>query len=132
MVAALALLALTAGGNITVAVGALLFFAIRTPYYVASELLWNGQTLGKRMNGLRVVAVDVRGLTTHAVVVRNLMQQAEVFVPGTSLLRGGGDPWSAGAVLAWVAVLVAVPRFNGRRPRTGGGREGAVGGRGGG
>src|SRR3546814_1483218 len=47
------------------------------------------------------------------------MKEAEVFVPGTWLLLGGGDPWSDWAVLAWVAVLVAVPRFNGRRQRIG-------------
>lgn len=119
VVAALVLLALTGEGNLTVAVGALLFFAIRTPYYVASELLWNGQTLGKRMSGLRVVAADGRGLTAHAVVVRNLMKEVEVFGPGTWLLVGGGDLWSSLAVLAWILVLLAVPRFNRRRQRIG-------------
>lgn len=119
VVAALVLLALTGEGNLTVAVGALLFFAIRTPYYVASELLWNGQTLGKRMSGLRVVAADGRGLTAHAVVVRNLMKEVEVFVPGTWLLVGGGDLLASAMGLAWIAVLVAVPRFNRRRQRIG-------------
>src|SRR3546814_12824423 len=109
MVAALALLALTAGGNITVAVGALLFFAIRTPYYVASELLWNGQTLGKRMHGLRVVAVDGRGLTPPAVVGPNLRKEAAVFVPRTWLHPGGADPSPDGAVRAWVQVEGAWP-----------------------
>src|SRR3546814_9041735 len=47
------------------------------------------------------------------------MKEAEVFVPGTWLLLGGGDPWSDSVVLAWVAVLVAVPRFNARRQRIG-------------
>lgn len=117
--AALVLLALTGEGNLTVAVGALLFFAIRTPYYVASELLWNGQTLGKRISGLRVVAADGRGLTALAVVVRNLMKEVEVFVPGTWLLVGGGDLWSSLALLAWILVLLAVPRFNRRRQRIG-------------
>lgn len=119
VLAALVLLALAGAGDATVAVGALLFFAIRTPYYIASELLWNGQTLGKRMTGLRVVAADGRGLTTHAVVVRNLMKEVEVFVPGTWLLVGGGDLWAGLLVLAWIAVLVAVPRFNRRRQRIG-------------
>lgn len=119
MIAALVLLALTGAGEATVAVGALLFFAIRTPYYIASELLWNGQTLGKRMNGLRVIAADGRGLTAHAVVVRNLMKEVEVFTPGTWLLVGGGDLWSALLVLTWIAVLVAVARGNRRRQRIG-------------
>lgn len=120
VVAALALLALTLGGTATVAIGALLFFAIRTPYYIAAELMWNGQTLGKRMNRLRVVSADGSGLTTHAVVVRNLMKEVEVFVPGTYLVLGAADGLPGYAVvLTWIAVLVAIPRFNRRRQRIG-------------
>lgn len=118
--AIMVLMALTVGGAGTAVVGALLFFAVRTPYYVAAELLWNGQTLGKRMNRLRVVSADGRGLTTHAVVVRNLMKEVEVFVPGTYLVLGAADGALAYLmVLTWIAVLVAIPRFNARRQRIG-------------
>ena len=120
VIAVLVLLGLTVGGTATTAVGALLFFAIRTPYYIAAELLWNGQTLGKRMLRLRVISADGRGLTTHAVVVRNLMKEVEVFVPGTYLILGAADGLIESlVVLAWVAVLVAIPRFNARRQRIG-------------
>lgn len=120
VLAVLMLLALTAGGTATVAVGALLFFAIRTPYYIAAELMWNGQTLGKRMSRLRVVSADGSGLTVHAVVVRNLMKEMEVFVPGTYLVLGAADGLLGSAlVLTWIAVLVAIPRFNRRRQRIG-------------
>ena len=55
------------------AVGALLFFLIRIPYYVLTELAWNGQTLGKRFMRIKVVSHDGASLTTHAIVLRNLM-----------------------------------------------------------
>ncbi|MCV0429154.1 MAG: RDD family protein, partial [Roseibium sp.] len=36
------------------AVAVMLFFLIRTPYYVLAELGWNGQTLGKRFLKIKV------------------------------------------------------------------------------
>ena len=75
-------------GSAMTLIGSLLMFAIRVPYYTAAELMWNGQTLGKRTSHLRVVSSDGRGLSAHSVVVRNLMKEAEVFVPGTYLLLG--------------------------------------------
>lgn len=118
--AAMILLSVTVGGVGTLATATLLFFAVRTPYYVAAELLWNGQTLGKQMTRLRVISADGRGLTTHAVVVRNLMKEAEVFVPGTFLVMGASDSLTGQlVVLAWIGVLVAIPRFNRRRQRIG-------------
>ncbi len=72
------------------------------------------------MMRLRVISADGRGLTTHAVVVRNLMKEMEVFVPGTWLLVGAESGAATQAVvLAWIAVLVAIPRFNARRQRIG-------------
>lgn len=100
--------------------GSLLLFAIRVPYYTAAELMWNGQTLGKRICRLRVVSSDGRGLSAHSVVVRNLMKEAEVFVPGTYLLVGQAlDIWTNLVTLSWIAILVAVPLFNAKRQRLG-------------
>lgn len=100
--------------------GALGFFAIRVPYYIATELLWNGQTLGKRMLKLRVIAADGRGLTAQSVVVRNLMKEFEVFVPGTALLTLPGLGLLDGTVLTlWILGLLLVPRMNRRRQRIG-------------
>jgi uncharacterized RDD family membrane protein YckC len=88
----------------------LLFFAVRTPYYIASELMWNGQTLGKRLLGIRVVASDGTGLTTHAVVVRNLMREAEVFGPAIAVFGGFsiGGLWTL-VMLIWIVVVFVVP-----------------------
>lgn len=102
------------------ALGALLFFFMRAPYYIVTEILWNGQTLGKRIAKLRVVSADGRTLRPYAVAVRNLMKEMEVFVPGTALfmIQGLGF-FEAVILLVWIAVLLAVPLTNRRRQRLG-------------
>ena len=99
---------------------AVLLLAIRAPYYVLSELFWNGRTLGKRIVRTRVISADGRGLTTHAVVMRNLMKEVEVFVPGSLILVGGqmNAFWQI-VLIIWVLVLLAVPLLNRRRQRIG-------------
>ncbi|WP_160320389.1 RDD family protein, partial [Rhizobium ecuadorense] len=57
----------------------LLGFLVQIPYYILSELIWNGRTLGKRITGIRVINVDGRRLTPHQVTARNLMKQVEIF-----------------------------------------------------
>lgn len=99
---------------------ALLFLAIRAPYYILSELFWNGRTLGKRIVRIRVISADGRGLTTHAVVMRNLMKEVEVFTPGALILVGGGMNvfWQL-VLIGWILILLAVPLFNQSRQRIG-------------
>lgn len=122
VLAVILLLVVTFGieGPLVNSLAALLFFAIRTPYYVLAELLWNGVTLGKRATGLRVISTNGRSLTPHAVVVRNLMKEAEVFVPGAMLLVVSALDWPEQILtLVWVAIVLAVPLFNRRRQRLG-------------
>ena len=45
--------------NTIFAIASLLFFLIRVPYYVFSELLWNGQTPGKCLMKIKVVSHEV-------------------------------------------------------------------------
>lgn len=102
------------------ALAALLFFFIRTPYYAMAELVWNGQTLGKRLSRIQVISGDGRSLTPHQIVVRNLMREVEVFVPGTLLLVAAELGWVERiALLAWIVTIVAVPLLNPRRQRLG-------------
>lgn len=102
------------------AIFALLFFAIRTPYYIFSELLMNGRTVGKKISGLRVVSKDGRGLDTHQIVARNLMKEFEVFLPGIYLLSGAQLTWWEGLILAlWIGGLILFPLFNRHRQRLG-------------
>lgn len=108
------------GGPVMMLMTVLLFFLLRAPYYIAAELLWNGQTLGKRICRLRVISADGRSLLPYSIVVRNLMKEAEVFTPATYLVVGQElGPWVYAGVLAWIAVLVAVPLFNAKRQRIG-------------
>ena len=85
LVILLALINLTTPQTL-MAIAALLFFLIRVPYYVLAELAWNGQTLGKRLMKIKVVSHDGGPLTARALVLRNLMKEAEIFLPGTLLL----------------------------------------------
>ena len=102
------------------ALGALMFFFIRAPYYILTEILWNGQTLGKRIAKLRVVSADGRTLQPYAVTVRNLMKEMEIFVPGTALFAISGLGFLEVIILLiWIAVLLAVPLTNRRRQRLG-------------
>jgi len=99
---------------------ALMFFCIRAPYYVVTELLWNGQTLGKRITGLRVISADGRSLRPYAVTVRNLMKELEVFVPAGMLLAGERlSAFEVILLLVWIVVLLIVPFTNRRRQRLG-------------
>ncbi|MEM7213887.1 MAG: RDD family protein [Pseudomonadota bacterium] len=98
----------------------LLFFFIRAPYYILMELIWNGQTLGKRLSGLRVVSADGRSLRPYAVTVRNMMKEMEVFVPGTALFAAEGlSTAEIFILLIWITILLIVPFTNKKRQRMG-------------
>ncbi|HML16357.1 MAG TPA: RDD family protein [Bryobacteraceae bacterium] len=65
------------GGDFADAVHVVLYFAIALVYGAAAEWIWRGQTVGKRLLGLRVV--DARGLRLEPaqVIVRNLLRVAD-------------------------------------------------------
>lgn len=107
-------------GSTIIVIGSLLFFAIRVPYYSLSEILMNGQTVGKQLSGLRVISADGRTLSAHAVTVRNLLKELEVFVPGTMLLASSQlDGISALLLVIWILVLGIIPFTNANRQRLG-------------
>lgn len=109
-----------ASWNFLSALGALLFFFMRAPYYILTEILWNGQTLGKRILKLRVVSADGRTLRPYSIAVRNLMKEMEVFVPGTALFAIQGLSFFEAIVLmVWITILLIVPLTNKRRQRLG-------------
>ncbi len=98
----------------------LMGFLLRTPYYVLSELIWNGRTLGKRITGIRVINVDGRRLTPHQVTARNLMKEVEIFAPmGLLGTIGEQSGLEGGLTAAWLLVVVIVPLANRRRQRIG-------------
>jgi uncharacterized RDD family membrane protein YckC len=101
-------------------IGSMLFFITRIPYYVVTELAWNGQTLGKRMMKIKVVSHDGRSLQTHAIVLRNLMKEAEIFLPATLLLSlDQTSPVGSLIGLGWVAMALTIPVLNPHRQRLG-------------
>jgi uncharacterized RDD family membrane protein YckC len=65
-------------------VGALILiaFVLMGGYYIFFELLWNGQTPGKRVFNLRVIRSDGRPITLTESLVRNLVRLVD-FLPST-------------------------------------------------
>jgi uncharacterized RDD family membrane protein YckC len=98
----------------------LLVFLIRVPYYILSELVWNGRTIGKRIVRIKVISADGQRLTPHQIVARNLMKEVEVFMPATTLLSGSFQSgWVGLALTLWMVLVLCVPLFNKRRQRLG-------------
>ncbi|MES1228443.1 MAG: RDD family protein [Armatimonadota bacterium] len=56
-------------------------------YFILFEALWQGQTFGKRMSGVRVVMTDGTPVTGLAAFYRNLLRPADMF-PGFLYLVG--------------------------------------------
>jgi uncharacterized RDD family membrane protein YckC len=61
-------------GTWTIAVLLAIVFVIYTAYFAVFEVLWNGQTPGKRLVGLRVIDATGRPVTAYAVIIRNLLR----------------------------------------------------------
>ena len=98
----------------------LLIFLVRIPYYIFSELIWNGRTIGKKITHTRVVSADGGRLTPHQITARNLMKEVEVFMPLTTLLSGSFDSgWTGTFLTLWMLIVLAVPLINKRRQRLG-------------
>lgn len=98
----------------------LLSFFIRVPYYVLSELVWNGRTLGKRITGIRVISASGDGLTPYQIAARNLMKEVEIFLPLTFLAAASEvSDWIGLALLVWSLAVLIVPFANQRRQRMG-------------
>jgi uncharacterized RDD family membrane protein YckC len=70
----------TTGASVVTAVYALAAFAVLWGYYLLFELIWNGQSPGKRLIGLRVVREGGRPISFAASAVRNLIRIVD-FLP---------------------------------------------------
>lgn len=68
-------------GNITFAILLLLLGLLFGVYKMLFEAIWNGQTPGKRMAGIRVVRANGLPVTFLQVVIRNLMRIVD-YLPG--------------------------------------------------
>ena len=94
------------------------FFLCRYVYFLAFELGPRGATPGKRALGIRVAARPIAGgsarLTAEAVIARNLMRDAELFLPLVFVAGGiAGEQGVAGVAAAiWVLAFALFPFFN--------------------
>jgi uncharacterized RDD family membrane protein YckC len=64
-----------------------LYFVISLLYGILSEWLWQGQTVGKRMLGIRVMDRDGLPMHVSQIVVRNLLRPVDM-LPAFYLLGG--------------------------------------------
>ena len=102
----------------------LILFVFRNFYFMGWELLWRGQTPGKRLMRLRVV--DRRGgvLMPSALCVRNVTRDMEIFLPVTLLSAmiayWDGVHWLLKLCLfVWTGVFALMPWLNRDRLRVG-------------
>lgn len=97
-------------------------FLLRTFYFAAFELRWQGRTPGKRLLRIRVIDRHGRPLTAGAIFARNLAREAELFLPLSLLAAAdsaGVDGWIRLATIAWLGLFLAMPLFNRDRLRVG-------------
>ncbi len=76
---------LSTGGNWTVALAWAAAFLIYYGYFAIFEIVWNGQTPGKRVVGIRVVKESGRPLTAAETIGRNLLRIVDQ-IPGFYLV----------------------------------------------
>jgi uncharacterized RDD family membrane protein YckC len=74
-----------AAGSLVLAAWALLSFAALWGYYLIFELIWAGQTPGKRLLGLRAVREGGRPITPAASAIRNLVRIVDLLPFGYGL-----------------------------------------------
>lgn len=75
------------GPDVAQGVAIVLYFLVSLLYGMVSEWLWRGQTLGKRLLGIRVMDRDGLPLHVSQVIVRNLLRPVDL-LPAFYLLGG--------------------------------------------
>jgi uncharacterized RDD family membrane protein YckC len=70
----------TAASFASIGFAVILIFLAWWGYFVLFELIWNGQTPGKRMLGIRVVRADGQSLSAGTSLVRNALRAIDVFL----------------------------------------------------
>lgn len=65
----------------------ILYFALTIGYPMATEWMWRGQTVGKRIFGLRVIDASGKRLELTQILLRNILRIVDV-LPGFYMLGG--------------------------------------------
>jgi uncharacterized RDD family membrane protein YckC len=97
----------------------ILLFCVEWFYHCLCELLFRGQSLGKRLMGIRVVRDDGSPVDPGASFLRNLLRFADTFLffcpiafvsmAASRGFRRLGD-WAAGTLVVYTAKSLALPR----------------------
>lgn len=102
------------------------WFVTYSAYFAIFEALWNGQTPGKRLVGLRVIHVSGRPISVYEAVIRNVVRIADqmpgiyavgivaVFV--TERSQRLGDLAASTVVVHEKTIQAALPDVSPRRP----------------
>ena len=69
------------GGTWMLALTIILIFVVQWGYFAIFEILWNGQTPGKRQAGIRVINETGRQASVYEAVARNLLRAVDA-LPG--------------------------------------------------
>jgi uncharacterized RDD family membrane protein YckC len=77
MIVALLVFGAAGVGGVGFGVGMLLWFAMAWFYGGLFEALWNGQTPGKRLLGIRVVSVEGQPITPFQAILRNILREVD-------------------------------------------------------
>jgi len=98
-------------------------FFLRNFYFTWFEARPRGQTPGKRLLGIRVIARHGGRLTLDAVIARNALREVEAFLPialmSRALATQGYDTMVMLAGLGWTAIFLFLPLMNRDRLRAG-------------
>ena len=116
--------AFTASAGLGEALFFLFWFAARHGYFAGFEIAWQGQTPGKRSQGLRVISARGGALRAESLLARNLMRELEFFLPLTlAIVPEAVFPGVTGgartAATVWGLCFLAVPLFHRRSLRIG-------------
>lgn len=119
----LGLLAIGSGEGWVAIVWMLGFFLLRNFWFVMFELGPRAATPGKRLVGIRVVARDGGRLTVASVLARNLVREAELFLPMTFIGEAVAEDLASTAMtvtgLLWTLGMSLFLLFNRDRMRLG-------------
>lgn len=112
---------LDGAGEIAVVIWVLIFFFLRSFYFMFFEMGPKAATPGKRICKIRVAARGKARLTANAVFARNAMRELEFFLPLSYLGANVGsvDGWISMFGLIWGLVFLLFPMFNRDRLRAG-------------
>jgi len=102
------------GREFVEAAGIIEYFVLSTGYAICLEWLWRGQTLGKRVLGLRVMDAQGLRLDFSQIVIRNLLRTVDM-LPAFYLVGGVATVFTRNAQrlgdLAANTIVVRSPRI---------------------